>query len=196
LVTEPAGFSPTQQGTSLTFSTTLNGANAAQARATLQAGLQVNGAAGAAPTGGDQGVGTINVAGTGTAGAPAYSLNGVPQGRINASVAWIAGANPNNGFLYRADAARTIVAAIGVVTASAGAAGPTVSIRLIPSTGGAGTLIHSGSMDANGAAMASGDQAFALTTTAMAAGDRLILNTSGTWGGSNVSAGGIQVTLQ
>jgi hypothetical protein len=183
------------ESTLLTFSTTTLGSTTLAERLHIQAGLQVYNAAGA-PTGGDQGAGTINVAGTGTAGAPAYLLNGVAQGRINASVAWIAGANPNNGFLYRADAPRTIVSAIGVVTASAGAAGPTVSIRLIPSTGGAGTLIHSGSMDANGAAMASGDQPFALTTTAMAAGDRLILNTSGTWGGSNVSAGGIQVTLQ
>jgi hypothetical protein len=180
------------QGTSVVVTTTTLGTVMVATRLSIQAGLQVFSASGA-PTGGDQGPGTINVAGTGVASAPAYLLNGVPQGRIVQAVSWIAGANPANGFVYRADAARTIISAIGVVTAANGAAANVV-VNLKPAGGGALVAIHSGAgMDCNAAAFASGDQVLPLTTFAMAAGDRLVLTTSGTF---TNSAGGVQVTLQ
>jgi hypothetical protein len=184
-------FSATAQGATMSLGTVAANGIALAVRLTIGAlgGISI----GAAPTGGDMGAGTLNVSGTGTAGAPAYLLNGVPQGRIVQTVSWIAGANPNNGLIYRADAARTIVAATGAMTVPEGAAGSAVTIVKVLSGSTSGSPIHSGGgMPTNNGAFA--DFTFPLTVTSLAAGDKLYLVTSGsTW---TAGAGGVQVTLQ
>jgi hypothetical protein len=189
---EPAGWTNTANGSQLEFYTTALGAAGGtpsdSLRVTVAQGLLVAAANNVPPTGGvngDMGPGTVNV-------AAGYYTNGAPVGRIVLVPSWTAGINPNNIFVYRADAARTIVSVVGVVTVTNGAAA-TVSVRLIPAAGGAGAAIHSGSMDCNAAALAIGDQPLTLTTTVMAAGDRLLLASTGTFTGS---IGSIQVTIQ
>ncbi|HEY1430752.1 MAG TPA: hypothetical protein VGF39_03870 [Stellaceae bacterium] len=184
------------ESTQLTFNTTTHGGTTLNQRLALGEGMVVGAPTGGTlPMTGDMGAGTINLAGTGTAGAPVLALNGAPIGQIVKTVAWIAGANPNNGFVFRADAPRTIVSVIGVITVLNGAAA-TVSVNLVPagSTAGPGTSVHGGmSVNCNSSIYQSGDQPMTLTTMAMAAGDRLILASTGTF---TNSIGGIQVTLQ
>jgi hypothetical protein len=108
---------------------------------------------------------------------------------LTASVSWLVGQNPANAMLFRAAQARTIDSLTGVVTAANGAAA-TVSVLRYPAGSSSGAAVHSGSFNAAGAAYT--DQPLTLTTTALAAGDRLVLSTTGTFG---ASAGGIQVNL-
>jgi|SRR5271165_2203900 len=115
---------------------------------------------------------------TGAAGAigPAGSgLDMLPQ-----SVTWAANLNPDSTTVFVANRAMTIEAVIGVAEVANGAAATVTVIKASSGTlASAGTPIHTGSVNANGTAGV--NQSLTLTVTAMNAGDRLVLRTTGTW---------------
>lgn len=107
------------------------------------------------------------------------------------TVAWLAGANPGGGTLFYADHAYTITALTGMVEV---ANGGTATISVVKANAGvlsAGTVIHSGSFNANGTAGTY--QPLTLTVTTLAAGDRLGLTTTGTF---TAAVGSINVVMQ
>jgi hypothetical protein len=120
-------------------------------------------------------------------------IGGVKSPTYSMSIGWIATVNPLNTTIGVLPAAATITSIVGAVeTATGGAA--TVSVNKAPSATAcsAGTTLHSGSFNANGTAAT--NQTLTVTTTALASGDRLCLQTTGTtsWtGGTGI--GGITV---
>lgn len=127
---------------------------------------------------------------TGVAGAPL--LNTVPRGQ---SVGWIATVNPLNATVFVAANASTVTSIVGAVETATGSAA-TISVFKAPSgtACSGGTVLHSGSFNANGTAAT--NQTLTLTTTSLAAGDRVCLQTTGTtsWtGGTGI--GGISVNI-
>jgi hypothetical protein len=107
-------------------------------------------------------------------------------------VSWLAGANPNGVTMFIASRALTITSLVGVVETANGAAA-TVSVVMAASGTAlsAGTVIHSGSFDAN--ANAATNLPLTLTTTALPSGSRLGLVSTGTF---TASVGSISVTVQ
>lgn len=109
------------------------------------------------------------------------------------TVSWLAGANPANGTILQADAARTIVSLNCIIEVANGAA---ATVSVVKAASGtllsAGTVIHSGSCNANTATPGAG-QPLTLTTTTMNAGDRLGLITTGTF---TSAVGSINVVVQ
>lgn len=119
------------------------------------------------------------------------ALAGSPNPTDTGTVSWLAGANPANGTLYYADKARTILTLTGMVEVANGATG---TISVVKASGGllsAGTVIHSGSFNANGTVGTY--QPLTLTVTTLAAGDRLGLTTTGTF---TAAVGSINVVVQ
>lgn len=95
------------------------------------------------------------------------------------SIGWLSAINPNNAVISVVDTNSTVNAIIGAVeTATGGAA--TVKVYKAPSgtACSAGTVLHSGSFDANGTAAT--NQTLTVTTPSVSAGDRLCLQTTGT----------------
>jgi hypothetical protein len=120
---------------------------------------------------------------------PASPVGGVPQ---ILSTTWLAGATPGGATVFVAPRALTITTLVGVVETANGAA---ATVSVVKATNGqaltAGTVIHSGSFNANGTAAT--NQTLTLTTTTMAAGDRLGLTSTGTFTASIAS---LTVTVQ
>jgi len=120
----------------------------------------------------------------------AYADAAVGAAKHTATIGWIATVNPNNAPIIIFPANSTLTSLVGnVETATGGTA--TVSVKLAASgtACGSGTTVHSGSMDANGTAAT--NQTLTLTTTAVSAGNRLCLATTGTtsWtGGTGIGS--------
>jgi hypothetical protein len=112
---------------------------------------------------------------------------GGPSGTFAAG--WIAGSDPHSGVLYRADVDVAILAMVGVLSVANGAPA-TVSVNLVPAGMSSLGPIHAGSFDCNGSV--TNDYEFSLTTIQMAAGDRLVLSTTGTF---TLATGTIFVTV-
>jgi hypothetical protein len=95
------------------------------------------------------------------------------------AVGWPATLNPNNIVLAALDQNSTITKIKGSIEVATGAAA-TVSVYKAPSgtACSAGTILHSGSVNANGTEAT--DQTLTLTVTTVAAGDRICLQTTGT----------------
>lgn len=112
-----------------------------------------------------------------------------------AAVGWPAALDPNNIVLANIAVTSTITAIVGTPEIAVGAAA-TVSVYKAPSgtACGAGTILHSGSFDANGTAAT--NQSLTLVSTSLAAGDRICLKTTGgnNWTGG-VGVGTITVFL-
>lgn len=107
------------------------------------------------------------------------------------TVSWLAGANPASGTLFYADHPMTITALTGMVEIPNGAAATISVVKANAGVLSAGTVIHSGSFNANGTAGTY--QPLTLTVTSLAAGDRLGLTTTGTW---TAAVGSISVVVQ
>jgi hypothetical protein len=115
--------------------------------------------------------------------AGASKLHNVPV-----SIGWPAALNPNNTVLAVINQASTISGIIGAVETATGGTS-TVSVYKAPSgtACSGGTVLHSGSFNANGTAAT--NQTLTVTTASLAVGDRLCLQTTGTttWtGGSGI----------
>jgi hypothetical protein len=96
------------------------------------------------------------------------------------SSSWLAGANPNNSTIFIAPRALTITSLVGVLDVANGAAATVSVVKAASGTAlSAGTVIHSGSFNANGTTNT--NLTLALTTTTMASGDRLGITTTGTF---------------
>jgi hypothetical protein len=174
--------SATNQGTRIDFFTTPAATAAAGVAMVLSKGLIVGAGTGVTA---DMGAGTVNALGAG------YYINNVPISPTQPHVAWIAGQNPNNLVLYRADATRTIVSCTGVLSvAESGAA--TVTINRVPAGISTRTPIHSGSFNCQGTVLTA-DQGLTLTTTTLLVGDRLVVSTTGTF---TLGVGSISVIVQ
>jgi hypothetical protein len=117
---------------------------------------------------------TLPAASTSTAGIAKLHNIGVSAG-------WVATINPNNVVIGVVNQASTISAIIGAVEVATGGTS-TVTVSKAPSgtACSAGTVLHSGSFNANGTAAT--NQTLTVTTSSLAAGDRLCLQTSGTTG--------------
>jgi len=117
-----------------------------------------------------------------------------PQDRP--SIGWPAGLDPNKNIIATIDQASTVKSIVGTVDTPVGAAA-TVSVYKA-GTGvacpGGGTVLHTGSFNANGTA--NGNQTLAVSVTALSAGDRLCLGTTGgtNWTGG-VGIGGLTVRI-
>lgn len=120
---------------------------------------------------------------------------GAPPGKQRLAIGWPSGIDPNNNIIATVDEASTVASIVGTVSAAVGSAA-TVSIYKAGSgtACSSGTVLHSGSFDANGTANT--NQTLTVTTTALSAGDRLCLVTTGgaNWtGGSGI--GGVTVRI-
>lgn len=136
------------------------------------------------------GIATALAINAGSAGAPL--LNTVAR---EEAIGWPAAVNPNNNTIFIAKNASTITAIIGDVEVATGGTA-TVSLFKAPSgtACSGGTVLHSGSFNANGTAAT--NQTLTVTTSSLSAGDRVCLQTTGTttWtGGTGV--GGITVSI-
>lgn len=147
---------------------------------------------------------TFNVnGGAAPAGALRYFVNGrlfnSPTQLVGPTVsaAWIATQDPNNDVLANITQETKVTAIVGTVTTAVGAA-TTVSVYKVASGAAcsAGTILHSGSFDANGTAAT--DQTLTLVgaATTLLPGDRICLQTTGggSWGGGS-GVGNITVFL-
>lgn len=118
-----------------------------------------------------------------------------PQGptgpvRFSHSAAWLPGANPNNGYVALIEQTQTVTAIVGNAEVLNGTAS-TVSVVRAPSGTllSAGTLLHSGSFNAN--ISAGTNQTLTLSgTPVLNAGDRIGFQSTGTF---SASQGGITV---
>lgn len=101
------------------------------------------------------------------------------------AIGWDPTIDPNENVIATIDQASTVSSIVGTVVAAVGATA-TLSVFKAPSgtACSGGTVLHSGSFNANGTANT--NQTLTLTTTALTAGDRLCVTTSN---GSNWTAG-------
>jgi hypothetical protein len=139
------------------------------------------------------------LSGTPTAPTPAQGTNSsqiattafVKSQQIPISIGWIAGQNPNNAIASVINQPMTVNAIVAAVEVANGSTA-TVTVNHAPSgvACSAGTALHSGSFNANGAAAA--DQSLPVTTTSLAVGDRICLQTTG---GSNWGSGSAVGTI-
>lgn len=111
------------------------------------------------------------------------------------AIGWPTAIDPSLNIIATVDEASTVTSIVGSVSTAVGAAA-TVSIYKAPSgtACSAGTVLHSGSFDANGTANT--NQTLTVTTTALSAGDRLCLvttNSSNWTSGSGI--GGVTVRI-
>ncbi len=133
-----------------------------------------------------------------TAATPAATTSTAGLAKLHnvpVAIGWVAANNPNNATIAVINQASTISAIIGDVEVATGGTA-TVSVNKAPSgtACSAGTTLHSGSFNANGTAAT--NQTLTVTTSSLAVGDRLCLQTTGTttWtGGTGI--GGITVFL-
>jgi hypothetical protein len=121
-----------------------------------------------------------------------------PKHNVPVSVGWIATVNPNNVVIAVINQASTISAIVGAVeTATGGTSTVTVNKAASGTACSAGTVLHSGSFNANGTAAT--NQTLTLVggaTDNLAIGDRLCLQTTGTTGWTaGVGIGTITVFL-
>ena len=107
------------------------------------------------------------------------TVNGVAASHMVMPFGWGPAFNPTGYPIITLDRASTLQSIVGTVIAPVGAAA-TVSINKAPSgtACASGTVMHSGSFNANGTADT--NQTLVVTVTALAAGDRLCLVTTGT----------------
>jgi hypothetical protein len=139
------------------------------------------------------------LSGTPTASTPAQGTNStqiattafVKAQQMPISIGWIAGQNPNNAVASVINQAMTVNAIVGAVEVANGSTA-TVTVNHAPSgvACSAGTALHSGSFNANGTAAA--DQSLTVTTTSLAVGDRICLQTTG---GTNWNSGSAVGTI-
>lgn len=103
----------------------------------------------------------------------------------NEAIGWPAAIDPNNNIIVTLDQASTLVSLVGKVSTAVGATA-TMSVYKAPSgtACSAGTVLHSGSFNANGTAAT--NQTLTVTTTALSAGDSICLVTTN---GSNWTSG-------
>lgn len=120
------------------------------------------------------------VAAASTATAGIAKLHNVPV-----AAGWIATVDPNNVAIAVVNQASTISAIIGVVETAVGATA-TLTVSKAPSgtACSAGTVLHSGSFNANGTPAT--NQTLTVTTSTLSAGDRLCYQTTN---GANWLAG-------
>lgn len=164
----------------------LGGAGGAFSLVTVGDGLALSGGTLSAPIFDEATQGEVPPSGGGAAnflrsdGSWAAPLDNIPQ-----AVGWPAALDPNNVVLTGINHASTIAAIVGYVEVPVGAAA-TVSIYKAPSgtACSAGTVLHSGSFDANGTAAT--NQTLTVTTSSLLAGDRICLKTTG---GANWTSG-------
>lgn len=157
-------------------------ASAVGANPTATAGIAaVNGSAATFMR--SDGAPAVVAATTSVAGIAKLNNVGYPAG-------WVATINPNNAVVVTVGQASTITAIIGRVETAAGGAA-TVSVYKAPSgtACSGGTVLHSGSFNANGTAAT--NQTLTVTTSSLAAGDSICYQTTGTtsWtGGTAIGA--------
>jgi len=133
------------------------------------------------------------LSGTPTAPTPTQGTNStqiattafVKAQQIPISIGWIAGQNPNNAIASVIHQAMTVQAIVGAVEVPNGTTA-TITVNHAPSGAAcsAGTALHSGSLNANGAAAT--NQTLTVTTASLSVGDRICLQTTG---GANWSSG-------
>lgn len=132
---------------------------------------------------------TVNVAGQAVAGTnPTPSSTTVPL-----AIGWDPALDPAGNIIANINQASTITAIVGSITTPVGATA-TLSVYKAPSgtACSAGTVLHSGSMNANGTA--STNQTLAVTSASLSVGDRVCLVTSdaSNWT-TGVGMGGVTV---
>jgi hypothetical protein len=116
----------------------------------------------------------------------AFVMTAVAAAPSILSSTWLAGANPGGSTIFVAPRALTITSLVGVVDTANGAAATVSVVKAASGTAlASGTVIHSGSFNANGTAAT--NQTLTLTTTTMASGDRLGLTSTGTFTASIAS---------
>lgn len=123
---------------------------------------------------------------------PGCSATGVKQ---RVAIGWPVGIDPAGNIIATIDEASTVSSIVGTVTTAVGATATLSVYKAGSSTAcGSGTVLHSGSFNANGTAAT--NQTLTLTTTALSAGDRLCLVTSDSanWIAGN-GIGGVTVRL-
>lgn len=132
---------------------------------------------------------TVTVAGTLSATTIKIGSTQIGGAQRTACV-WKAAEDPNERVIATVDQASTLVSLVGTVVAPVGAAA-TISVYKAGSgtAAAAGTVLHSGSFDANGTANT--NQTLTITVTALSAGDRIALVTTGgvNWTGGSGSGG-------
>jgi hypothetical protein len=112
-------------------------------------------------------------------------------------ITYVPGINPNNIPIFRANASRTVT---GIVCRPEVAAGGVATISVVKAASGtalsAGTVLHSGSFNANGTAAT--DQTLTVTTSSLASGDTVGITTTGTtvWTSSGIATGVCTVYIQ
>jgi hypothetical protein len=114
----------------------------------------------------------VPAASTSTAGIAKLNNVGYPAG-------WVATINPNNAVVVTVGQDSTITGIVGRVETAVGSAA-TVSVYKAPSgtACSAGTVLHSGSFNANGTAAT--NQTLSVTVSTLAAGDSICYQTTGT----------------
>lgn len=117
---------------------------------------------------------------------------GAGGGEIPLAIGWISGNNPNKAIIANIRQASTVTAIVGNVDDAVGAAA-TVSVYKTASGSScaSGTVLHSGSFNANGTADT--NQTLTVTTTALSAGDKICLVSTGTGWTAGNGIGGITV---
>ena len=116
---------------------------------------------------------------------------------VTSALTYTPGLNPNHLPIAGFKGSRQIV---GIRCSPEVAAGGTATISVVKAASGtalsAGTVLHSGSCNANGTAAT--DQDLTVTTSTLAAGDRLGITTTGTtvWTSSGVAAGVVEVFVR
>ncbi len=104
---------------------------------------------------------------------------------VGQSAGWLATVQPNNAVIAVIDRTSTITSIVGAVETAVGAAATVVINKASSGQAcSAGTAIHSGSFNANGTAAT--NQTLTVTSSALAAGDRLCMQTTG---GANWTGG-------
>lgn len=108
-------------------------------------------------------------------GRATAASSGVATQRV--SLGWDPNIDPNNNIIATLDQASTVASIVGTVHVAVGATA-TLSVFKAPSgtACASGTVLHSGSFNADGTANT--NQTLTLTTTALSSGDRLCVTTS------------------
>ncbi len=113
-------------------------------------------------------------------GSCTLSSAGVLSCGRSAAIGWIAGTNPNNATILTLPANSTVTSIVGRLETPQGAAATATVNKAASGTAcSAGTALHSGSFNANGTAAT--NQTLTVTISALAAGDSVCLQTTGTW---------------